>query len=321
MMERRGEKAAAPDSMQPFPASEYELPAGQKSPDLVRAERTVWRLAHIHFAWDINKALEFALLNTFAVPSISGLLDRTGEFSSRTLKRYDDTAILIREVLSSGLESDRARRAFARINDMHGRFRIANDDFLYVLSTFVFTPIDWLHRFGRRGMTDEEKVDWFLYWREFGRRMGIAGLPADIGAFRSFAKAFEEERFAQAPSNRAVAQPTIDLLLNQYFVPPFLYPAGRAFVMALCSPHLVEALGYPAPSAALRLIAESAMGLRRTILSLLPEDSRPKYIRFGKQTYPAGYTIEELGTFRLNTNHHKQDASAHDRPWSPHNIT
>ena len=299
MTVRRGEKAAAPDSKQPFAASEYELPAGQKSPDLVRAERTVWRLAHIHFAWDINKALEFALLQAFAAPSISGVLDRTGEFSSRTLKRYDDTAILIREVLSSGLESDRARRAFARINDMHGRFRIANDDFLYVLSTFVFTPIDWLDKFGRRGMTEEEKEDWFLYWREFGRRMGIPVLPADLGAFRTFAKEFEQKRFAQAPSNRAVAQPTIDLLLNQYFVPPFLYPAGRAFVMALCSPHLVEALGYPAPSSALRFIAEGAMGLRRTILRWLPENTRPTYIRFGKQTYPEGYNIEELGTFRL----------------------
>ena len=299
MTERRGGEATAFDSNQAFAASEYELPAGQKSSELVRAERTVWLLAHVHFAWDINKALEFALLQTFAVPSISGLLDRTGEFSNRTLKRYDDTAILIREVLSNGLDSDRAQRAFRRINDMHGRFRIANDDFLYVLSTFVFSPIDWLDKFGRRGLTDEEKEGWFLYWREFGRRMGIACLPADFGAFRNFANKFEKERFAQAPSNRAVAQPTIDLLLSQYFVPQIFYPAGRAFVMALCSPRFVGALGYPPSSSALRHFAESAMALRRRILRLLPENTRPKHIRFGKQTYPEGYTIEELGAFRL----------------------
>jgi hypothetical protein len=297
MTERRGEKAAATDSKQPFAASECDLPPGQKPADLVRAERTAWRLAHIHFAWDINKALEFALLQSFGVPSISGLLDRTGEFHNRTLKRYDDTAILIREVLSNGLDSDRASRAFARINDMHGRFRIANDDFLYVLSTFVFSPIDWLERFGRRAMTAEEKEDWFLYWREFGRRMGIAGLPADRVAFRSFAIELEKKRFAQSPSNRAVAQPTIDLLLHRFFVPPFFYPAGRAFVMALCSPCLVAALGYRAPSSALRLIAEGVMTLRRGILRLLPENTRPKYIKFGKRTYPEGYNIEELGTF------------------------
>ena len=111
---------------------------------------------------DINKALEFALLQTFAVPSISGLLDRTGEFSNRTLKRYDDTAILIREVLSNGLDSDRARRAFRQMIDMHGRFRIANDDFLYVLSTFVSAPlIGWTGLAG--ASTDEEREAWFLY--------------------------------------------------------------------------------------------------------------------------------------------------------------
>ncbi len=178
------------------------MPPGQKTSETVRAERTVWRLSHIHFAWDINKALEFALLQTFAVPSISGFLDRTGEFSNRPLKRYDDTAILIREVMSNGLDSDRARRAFARINDMHGRFRIANDDFLCVLSTFVFTPNDWLDRFGRRKITEDERQDWFLFWREFGGRMGIAGLPTDVTAFRSFAIKLEKERFAPSPSNR-----------------------------------------------------------------------------------------------------------------------
>ena len=203
--------------------------------------------------------------------------------------------------MSSGLDSDRARRAFTRINDMHGRFRIATDDFLYVLSTFVFSPIDWLKRFGRRGMTEEEKEDWFLYWREFGRRMGIVRLPGDIMAFRNFAEEFESTRLAPAPSNRAVAQPTIDLLLHQYFVPPIFYPAGRSFLMALCSPHLVVALGFPAPSSTLRLIAESVMGLRRTILMWLSEGTRPKYIPFGKETYPEGYTIEDLGTFRLKS--------------------
>jgi len=95
-----------------------------------------------------------------------------------------------------------------------------------------------------------------------------------------------------------VAQPTIDLILRMYFVPPFLYPAGRAFVMALCSPRLVKALGYPAPSARLRFIANGAMRLRRAILRLLTTNARPKQIQFGRKTYPEGYNIEELGTFR-----------------------
>ena len=286
------------NSKRSFASSECELPPGQKSAELVRAERTAWRLAHIHFAWDINKALEFALLQSFGVPSISGLLDRTGEFHNRTLKRYDDTAILIREVLSSGLDSDRARRAFARINDMHGRFRIANDEFLYVLSTFVFSPIDWLERFGQRAMTDEEQEDWFLYWREFGRRMGIAGLPADRVAFRSFAAEFEKKRFAQSASNRRGGtthhRPSVASVLRAA-VP---LPGGRAFVMASVRHFSSRRWDIPPPSSAMRRIAEGAMGLRRRILRLLPENTRPKYIKFGERTYPEDYNIEELGTFR-----------------------
>lgn len=48
-----------------------------------------------HFrVWDGQRALEIALLRTFAVPGIGGLLATTGEFTQRTQRRYDDTALL-----------------------------------------------------------------------------------------------------------------------------------------------------------------------------------------------------------------------------------
>jgi len=46
--------------------------------------------------------------------------------------------------------SMRCQRAQRRMNQLHGRFTIANEDFLYVLSTFVFGPIRWNARFGWR---------------------------------------------------------------------------------------------------------------------------------------------------------------------------
>ena len=38
------------------------------------------QLAGFRFPWDITRSLELALLKTFCLPSISGLLQRTGEF-------------------------------------------------------------------------------------------------------------------------------------------------------------------------------------------------------------------------------------------------
>jgi hypothetical protein len=66
------------------------------------------------------------------------------------------------------------------MNQLQGRFRIANGDFLYVLSTFVFEPIRWNRRFGWRPMCEQERLGLFYFWREVGRRMGIKDLPADL---------------------------------------------------------------------------------------------------------------------------------------------
>ena len=118
-------------------------------------------LGTIAFPWDMTRSLELALFRTFASPRIGGLLHRTGEFESRTQKRYDDTDLIVSEIVSNGVDSERGRRAIARMNALHGRFTIPNEDFLYLLSTFVFESIRWNARFGWRRLTETEKLGSF----------------------------------------------------------------------------------------------------------------------------------------------------------------
>ena len=94
-------------------------------------QRIVFLSSCYDFPFDTTRALEFALFRTFCVPSISGLLDRTGEFGNRAQKRYDDTDIIISELLEWGYESDRGRRAIQRLNELHGRFSIAKSPTRY----------------------------------------------------------------------------------------------------------------------------------------------------------------------------------------------
>ncbi len=288
------------------------------SPDdaeaLRRAEATVRRLYRVDFFWDINKALELALLRTYAVPTIAALLDRTGETASRPRKRYDDTVLILIEVLDNGLESDRARRAYARLNDMHGRYTIRNDDYLYVLSTFILCPMDWLETYGRRPMTQDEREDWFRFWCGFGARMGIRDIFPDRPAAREFREAFETTRYAVSKSSRKIAEASMKVVLADMRVPRFLFPFGLKVVTALCEPRLVAALGFPEPSPWLRKVVGAAMGLRRAILRALPPKTTPTSPQTGSQTYPEGYHIEELGTFaqpRGATNRDRPDEFAH----------
>jgi hypothetical protein len=264
---------------------------------LHRAEKTAWRLYRVDFPWDMTKSLEFALFRTYAVPSISALLDRTNEMVGRPRKRYDDTVLIITEILNNGLDSPRARRAYARLNDMHGRFTIRNDDFLYVLSTFIFSPIDWIEKYGRRPLTDEEVEDWFLFWCAFGERMGIKDIFPTLARFRAFHDTFERARYAPSKANGKIAMASMNLLLADYHLPRFLYPLGYKIILALCEPHLVAALGFAEPSRGMRLFVAMVMRWRRAVLRLLPPNKKAAPLQTGSRTYPEGYEIEELGTF------------------------
>src|SRR4051794_33334091 len=82
-------------------------------------------------------------------------------------------------MMEYGYDSDRGRRALERMNHIHERFRIANSDFLYVLTTFIFEPIRWNERFGWRPMAANERLALFHFWREVGLRMKIRDIPED----------------------------------------------------------------------------------------------------------------------------------------------
>ena len=119
----------------------------------------IYRNVVMHeFPWDMNQALSFALFRTYAVPGIGNLLDRTGEFTGSVQKRYDDTALLLEPPTRLGFEHQDSKTAIRRINAMHRAYDIPNDQFRYVLSTFVVVPKRWLDDYGKRPMTANEVV-------------------------------------------------------------------------------------------------------------------------------------------------------------------
>src|ERR1041384_967904 len=125
------------------------------------------------FPWDYVRALEMALYRTFCSPSTSAVLVRSGEFQKRPQRRYDDTSLLMAEIMEWGYDSERGKESLRRINRFHRHYDIKNEDFLYVLSTFHLEPIRWMDRFGWRKMTQGERVASYYFWREVGKRMAI----------------------------------------------------------------------------------------------------------------------------------------------------
>ncbi|WP_062269433.1 oxygenase MpaB family protein [Endozoicomonas arenosclerae] len=248
------------------------------------------------FPWDSERSLEFALFRTYAVPSISRLLAATGEFSKNPRKRYDDTELLLAEPLEHGLDSSRGKEAIARINAMHGRYKIKNDDFLYVLSTFVFEPVRWLKRFGWRELTDHEKQAWFNFYRAMGERMNIENLPDSMDAFEQFNLAYEAEHFVYAESNELIANKTKQLFLG-FYLPKWLYWLGSPFVNVLMDARLQQAVGFDQPPKVCSALLLSLLKARKMVMKWLPKRQTPSLLTTRKRpSYPMGYAIRDLGS-------------------------
>ncbi|QKT09762.1 DUF2236 domain-containing protein [Rhodococcus sp. W8901] len=253
--------------------------------------------AGYEFPWDYQRSLEFALFRTYCVPTISELLARTGEFENRPQKRYDDTALLMAELIEHGYDSPRGRESLRNINRMHGRYTISNDDMLYVLSTFVYDPIDWIDRYGWRRLHPHERLASFHFYRQVGIRMGIKDIPDSYQDFQRFKMDYEREHFVYSEDNHRIGTYTLGLFQSWY--PKALARPVAAAVYALIDHRMSTAFGFPKGSPRVRAAAEAGLRSRSAVVRLLPKRRASASAHDPRNRtypgYPVGYCPRDLG--------------------------
>ncbi|OZF35405.1 hypothetical protein CH294_12315 [Rhodococcus sp. 14-2483-1-1] len=267
--------------------------------DPVRDCHTIHRItAGYEFPWDYQRALEFALFRTYCVPTISALLARTGEFENRPQKRYDDTSLLMAELLEHGYDSERGRESLRMVNRMHGQFDISNDDMLYVLTTFIYEPIEWIDTYGWRRLHPKERLATFHFYCEVGKRMGIKHIPESYTEFAQFKLDYEERTFRFTEDNRRIGTYTLDLYCSWY--PAALTPTVKQAVFALLDDRMAGAFGFPAGSATVERMAVRALRARARVERFLPKRTQSRATADASNKtypgYPVGYQPSDLGT-------------------------
>ena len=253
------------------------------------------------FPWDYNRALELALYKTYASPSISKILHQSGEFERNVSKRYDDTDILLSEILENGFSTKKGEESIEYMNWIHSHYPISNEDYLYVLSTFIFESFRWINRFGYRKLCRNEELAGFYFWQEVGKRMGIQDIPTDIDTFRKFNEDYELKYFEYSPNNVKIATITENLMLS-WFLPKSLYPLGRPFLHSIMEPSLLKAFQHPKPNPIVKFLAENTLRLRGNIVRFIPPRTQA-FSRTGNNYkhdfYPNGYTMDDIGPENL----------------------
>ena len=295
---------ARPDARVPGPT--YRKPFWRpRSPEVRReiasldARRDCQRIVHLltnyEFPFDIQRSTEIALFHTYGSRSVSRLLDRTGEFRKRGQKRYDDTRLLIAQFMECGWDVAAGRRSLEQMNHIHSFFRIPNEDYLFVLWTFIDFPIQWMDHFGWRAFTAHEREAWFHYWSEIGRRMGLHDIPEDKPAFDAFIHAYEAKELVPSDASHRVAQATMDIMAG--WLPRPLRAVVKPISLSLVPPRLLPAIQFAPPPAWVGSVTRAALTLRKHVKRYVSLERYPSPIEGSlNRTYPGNaYRIEGLG--------------------------
>ncbi|TFY53181.1 hypothetical protein EVG20_g10233 [Dentipellis fragilis] len=209
--------------------------------------------------WDMPTiawySVALALFKTYGIPTISGLLVKTGELGTAdsVSKRYADTGIMIAiwsncpmlkyspsgsekpEKPANGPEVDpRAFLSIARVNWLHQKYKISNDDYLYTLALFVLEPIYWAEKWSWRKLSKLECHARLVLWKETGDLMNIKDIPDTVEELIAWSKAYEERNMVPAKTNYELATHTLDEVTYQISTVPWLKSlVERIFICVL----------------------------------------------------------------------------------------
>ena len=257
-------------------------------------QEMVYLVGSYEYPWLVRKSLEFALFRTYAVPEISQILAASGQFEHHGQKRYDDTTLMLAGIAEQGYESDYGRKAIARMNVLHGRWAIKNEDFLYVLSTFIYEPTRWHRKYGWRKPTQKESLANYYFWKAVGQRMGIENIPDDYHEYERFNIEYEASRFAYSDTNELIGKSTVQVFLKWY--PKWLRPLVRRGLYAMMDDRLLQAFGFPKQHVVLRTTVHGGLWLLGRVVRFMPPRTRPyRFTDQPNRSYPDGYDVEKLG--------------------------
>ncbi|GAB3270424.1 oxygenase MpaB family protein [Kineosporia babensis] len=262
-----------------------------------RLDREYRELAMSTFVFETRLAHRLSYFRTFASPRIAGLLKHTGQMQAEPRRRAYDTGLMMYALIDAGLESPTGRHAVSRLHQMHRRWRITNDDYIWVLGTFAVMSVRMIERAGWRAITEAEKqtvIDWHV---ELGSRMGITDVPLDPQSFDAWFSAYEARMLRRTDAGQELLRLAMDVVGSQ--IPKRLRRPVLSLAPVLIDEPARSALGFGTPNWLARTTVAVLLQVRAWRRRRSGPPEKPFFEMGGVNSeYPDGWTLDDLGPRR-----------------------
>jgi hypothetical protein len=208
----------------------------------------------------VHAALLIGFSRQVAVPSIARVIYRGGggDTLGDIARRIDDTLALFGAFLKWGPSSLEGRAAIARMERIHARFPITDEQKRYTLATLIFEPDRIGQRLGVDQLTAGQREAIWRFWCSVAEQMPLGGLPATSKELWRWTLDYEREHWRYTNDGRRVVETFFDDWTTRWF-PRRARRLGRQVLLALMDEELRTALQLETPSKHLeRLIRASA---------------------------------------------------------------
>ncbi|MDQ0242446.1 oxygenase MpaB family protein [Arthrobacter bambusae] len=259
-------------------------------------EGTFRQMVLFDLAADMELGFFLAYYRNFAIPGIATTLHANAEIQQRPMKRSYDTAIVIYELISCGLDSDRGRTMVELLNRVHRNVLGSKDDFLYVLLTLLVVPIRWIQKNAWRQPTTAEIAAASHFFTELGTRMNITDTPANYTEAENFFEHYETTHVTPSAEGQLLMDSTVEVFKSR--LPGPLRPLARQVLSTMLDDdRLTDALGLRRANRVSRTALKTGLAVLNAIRRRRPLKTKPHFTpgAAGSTLYPGGYSLDQIG--------------------------
>ncbi|HEY7933049.1 MAG TPA: oxygenase MpaB family protein [Solirubrobacteraceae bacterium] len=244
----------------------------------------------------VHAGLLIGFSRQVAVPSIARVIYRGGggDTLRDVARRIDDTLALFGAFLKWGPSSPEGRAAIARMERIHSRFPITDEQKRYTLATLILEPDRIARHLGVDQFTAGQREAIWRFWLSVAEQMPLGGLPATPEELRRWMLEYEREHWRYTDDGRRVVERFFEDWTTRWFPRPARF-LGRQALLALMDDALRAALHLEAPNKHLQRLLRASARASSPLMLLRPIASDRSWLDYFGRHHVGAPDFERMG--------------------------